>query len=321
MAAAQDVVPLQMVPLQMVPLQMVTLQDVIAGAIRHAGLLAAALAILALGACATRPDPADKAALAAYKEANDPIEPVNRYFFALHDQVIDGLVLKPVAQGYDVIVPGFAQDSLRHFLDNLRTPVILANDLLQGEWNRAGTTLTRFGINTTAGLGGLFDPATGMGYERHGEDFGQTLAVWGAGEGPYLFLPVLGPAPPRDLAGFAVDQAFDPLTYVYWDRNSWVPTARFAANGIDLRARNLETLDEIERTSVDFYAALRSLYRQSRNNEIANGVIDPEKLPDISDIDYDLDYEQSPSEPAPAAPDERIETRPVPAASPESVGI
>ncbi len=244
-----------------------------------------------LGACATRPDPGDAAAVAAYEEANDPVEPLNRYFFAVNDQLIDGLVLKPAAQGYDTVLPGFAKDSVRHFLDNLRTPVILVNDVLQGEWDRAGTTITRFGINTTVGVGGLLDPATGMGYERHGEDFGQTLAVWGTGEGPYLFLPLLGPAPPRDLAGFAVDQAFDPLTYIYWNRDSWVPTTRFVVNGLDLRARNLDTLDEIERTSVDYYAALRSLYRQSRNNEIANGEIDPNKLPDISDIDYEFDTE------------------------------
>ena len=251
---------------------------------------------LTLGACATRPDPGDQAAVAAYQEANDPVEPLNRYFFAVNDQLLDGLILKPAAQGYDAVLPGFAKDSIRHFL---------VNDVLQGEWDRAGTTITRFGINTTAGVGGLLDPATGWGYERHGEDFGQTLAVWGTGEGPYVFLPLLGPAPPRDLAGFVVDQAFDPLTYVFWNRDSVIPPTRFIVNGLDLRARNLDTLDEIERTSVDYYAALRSLYRQSRNNEIANGEIDPDKLPDISDIDYEFDYEDG---------SDAIETEPAPAA-------
>lgn len=266
---------------------------------------------LTLGACATRPDPGDQAAVAAYQEANDPVEPLNRYFFAVNDQLIDGLILKPAAQGYDTVLPGFAKDSIRHFLDNLRTPVILVNDVLQGEWDRAGTTITRFGINTTVGVGGLLDPATDWGYDRHGEDFGQTLAVWGTGEGPYIFLPLLGPAPPRDLAGFVVDQAFDPLTYVFWNRDSVIPTARFVVNGLDLRARNLDTLDEIERTSVDYYAALRSLYRQSRNNEIANGEIDPDNLPDISDIDYEFDFEDG---------SDAIETEPAPAAS-QNTGI
>ncbi len=280
------------------------------------GLVAAMT--MTLGACATRPDPGDQAAVAGYEEANDPIEPLNRYFFAVNDQLLDGLILKPAAQGYDTVLPGFAKDSVRHFLDNLRTPVILVNDMLQGEWNRAGTTITRFGINTTAGVGGLLDPATGWGYERHGEDFGQSLAVWGTGEGPYLFLPLLGPAPPRDLAGFVVDQAFDPLTYVFWNRDSIIPPARFVVNGLDLRARNLGTLDEIERTSVDYYAALRSLYRQSRENEIANGKIDPDRLPDISDIDYEYDYDAEES--GTDAGNDAIETQPAPASG-SNVGI
>ncbi|MEQ8747789.1 VacJ family lipoprotein [Pyruvatibacter sp.] len=269
---------------------------------------------LTLGACATRPDPGDQPAVAAYQEANDPIEPLNRYFFAVNDQLLDGLILKPAAQGYDAVLPRVAKDSIRHFLDNLRTPVILVNDVLQGEWDRAGTTITRFGINSTAGVGGLLDPATDWGYARHGEDFGQTLAVWGTGEGPYVYLPLLGPAPPRDLAGFVVDQAFDPLTYVFWNSDSIIPTARFAINGLDLRARNLGTLDEIERTSVDYYAALRSLYRQSRNNEIANGTIDPNRLPDISDIDYDYEFD------AETPANDAIETQPSPASG-QNTGI
>ena len=272
------------------------------GAVRH-GMLTVGMTVLGaslLGACATKPPSNDAAALAAYEEANDPIEPLNRYFFAVNNELLDPLILKPAAQGYDVVVPGFAKNSVRHFLDNLRTPVILANDMLQGEWDRAGDTITRFGINTTVGLAGLMDPATEWGYARHGEDFGQTLAVWDTGEGPYIYLPVLGPAPPRDLAGFVVDQAFDPLTYIYWNRDSIVPVARFVVNGIDLRARNLDTLDEIERTSVDYYAAMRSLYRQSRKNEIANGETDVDALPDLSDIDYD--------EPEPMAPEDTIET-------------
>ena len=134
---------------------------------------------------------------------------------------------------------------------------------------------------------GLDDPATDYGYARHGEDFGQTLAVYGVNEGPYLFLPVLGPAPPRDLTGVVVDQFFDPLTYIFWDDGYTVPVTRFVLNGVDLRARNLEVLDEIERTSVDYYATIRSLYRQSRAEEIANGQTNVEDLPDISNISFE----------------------------------
>ncbi|MEQ8269152.1 MAG: VacJ family lipoprotein [Parvibaculum sp.] len=217
---------------------------------------------------------------------NDPLEPMNRYFFELNI-FFDTILLKPVATWYDGVVPEPGRNGIRNFLDNLRSPVILANDLLQGEWDRAGTTASRFGVNTTVGVLGLFDPAARGGMKQHSEDFGQTLAVWGTGEGPYLFLPVLGPAPPRDLTGFVVDQAFDPLTYIYWDRPKTVPTVRFVVNGIDQRARSLKTLDQIERTSVDYYATVRNLYRQSRTSEIANGENDYDALPDIDDLTFD----------------------------------
>lgn len=261
------------------------------GRIMRSGIAVGVMAavFLTLGACATRPAPADTAAVAAFKEANDPIEPLNRYFFAINNQLLDPLIIKPLAQGYDIVLPRVVKDSIRNFLDNLDTPVILANDLLQGEWGRAGTTLTRFGINTTVGIAGLFDPAERWGYQQHSEDFGQTLAVWGSGEGPYIFLPFLGPSPPRDIAGFVVDRFFDPFTYISFDGDTAFAFARLGAGGIDRRARVLDTLDDIERTSLDYYAAVRSLYRQNRNNSIANGRFDPAALPDISDIDYDFD--------------------------------
>jgi len=248
--------------------------------------------LVTLAGCATRPDPSNTAAVQAYEEANDPIEPLNRYFFELN-RFFDIIIAKPLATWYQGVVPDPARDSVRHFLDNLDTPVILVNDSLQGEWDRAGTTATRFGINTTAGVGGLLDPATGWGYPQHREDFGQTLATWGTPEGSYLFLPLLGPAPPRDLGGFIVDIFFDPLTYIFWDGPTAVPIARFVVNGVDVRSRNLDTLDQIERTSVDYYATVRSLYRQSRANEIANGETDTEKLPDIDNLDFDTNEPQA----------------------------
>lgn len=243
-------------------------------------------------ACATRPNPSNTAAVQAYSDANDPIEPLNRYFFELN-RFFDTILIKPVATWYDGVVPNPARQGIRNFLDNLTSPVVLANDSLQGEWDRAGSTATRFGINTTVGVLGLFDPATGWGYPQHREDFGQTLATYGTPEGPYIFLPVLGPSPPRDLTGFVVDRFFDPLTYIYWDGAYTVPVTRFVLNGIDVRSRNLDTLDQIERTSVDYYATVRSLYRQSRANEIANGKTDTDNLPDIDNLNFDTNEPQA----------------------------
>lgn len=215
------------------------------------------------------------------EDVNDPFETVNRAFFAIN-LAIDKAVLRPLAMGYDAVMPEFAQDGIRNVLDNLDAPVVLANDLLQGEMSRASTTLGRFAINSTLGLGGLFDVAEEMGLPQHSEDFGQTLAVWGVGEGPYLVVPLLGPAPPRDLAGRFVDMTFDPFNYVNYGRDlRWVPLLRSTVSLIDSRARLLTALDEIERTSIDHYVAIRSIYRQARESAISNGESDVEDLPDF----------------------------------------
>jgi phospholipid-binding lipoprotein MlaA len=237
----------------------------------RAGWMGLALAaMLSVAGCATVPE-GDPEALAAYQEANDPLEPMNRYFFEVN-YALDELLLKPIAGWYYVALPNPVQDSIRNFLRNIDTPVVLANDLMQGSFDRAGTTGMRFLINSTVGVLGLFDVAADWGYPYHDEDFGQTLAVHGVGEGPYLMIPVLGPSNPRDAAGMAVDTYIDPLTYVLPAHNlGYLLYVRAAVDGIDLRARNLKTLDEIRRNSIDYYATIRSLYRQTRNDEISNG--------------------------------------------------
>lgn len=217
----------------------------------------------------------------AADDTNDPFEGSNRFFFKVN-QVLDDILLRPVSVGYRAVVPEFARDGVRNFMNNLNSPVIFANDLLQGEGDRAGDTLVRFGINSTIGLGGLIDVAKEVGYGYHDEDFGQTLAVWGVDEGPYLYLLLMGPSSARDFTGFVVDRGLDPLTYVNWgdDDLEYVPIARTVLNVIDLRSRNIETLDDIERSSVDYYASIRSLYRQSRADAIRNGA-PSEDLPDF----------------------------------------
>ncbi|NWH08437.1 MAG: VacJ family lipoprotein [Alphaproteobacteria bacterium] len=243
--------------------------------------LAALLTVAAIPVAAQEPTPAP-APVQVEEDTNDPIEGINRGIFWYNNQV-DRFFLKPVAKVYRTVVPEFGRNRVRNFLDNLDSPVIFANDLLQGEFDRGGQTMARFMINTTVGVGGLFDVAEDLGVPQHSEDFGQTLAVWGVGEGPYLMLPFLGPSNPRDLTGRIVDLAFDPLTYVDWEEEDleWVPYARFGLDAVDSRARAIETLDNLEQTSVDFYAAVRSAYRQRRNDEIANGKTQIEDLPDI----------------------------------------
>ncbi len=182
------------------------------------------------------------------EDTNDFFETPNRFMFAANETV-DVVLIRPAAAGYRFLLPDMAQDSVRSFTRNLRTPVTLANDVMQGNLDRAEVTLARFMINTTAGVGGLFDPASDSGYPYHAEDFGQTLGSHGIGEGTYLILPILGPSSIRDGVGLVADILMDPVTYLV---SSEVRFARFAVEGIDLRARNIDTLDELKRDSVDF---------------------------------------------------------------------
>ena len=236
------------------------------------GLGAAALvALLLLSACATRPDPSDPEAVAEFRQTNDPAEPFNRAMYSVH-QGIDKVVLRPVAVGYRAVVPEPMRLGIRNVLGNLRTPVILVNDMLQGEPRRAGDTLGRFLINSTAGLGGIIDVAQlHFGVRGHTEDFGQTLAVWGLRDGPYLFIPVLGPSNPRDLTGFGLGVAADPFVWLgqgaVVDALSW---SRAGVTVVDTREGLIEPLDDLQRSSLDPYATLRSAYRQRRQAEIEN---------------------------------------------------
>nr|NIS42375.1 VacJ family lipoprotein [Desulfuromonadales bacterium] len=200
-------------------------------------------------------------------DANDPLETPNRLIFAMNEMV-DVVLLQPVAAGYRFLLPDGVRDSVRNFARNLRSPVILANDVFQGDEERVKTTFSRFMINSTLGIGGLFDIADGMGYPFHKEDFGQTLGTYGVGEGFYLVLPILGPSSARDGTGLVVDTLMDPFRYIF---SQQIQLTRFAVEGIDLRSRNIEAIEELRRDSVDFYARIRSLYRQHRENEINNG--------------------------------------------------
>jgi phospholipid-binding lipoprotein MlaA len=221
--------------------------------------------------CASAPDPSDAEAYAEWEEINDPLEPMNRGFFTFN-RGLDTLLLKPLAIMYKEFLPPPFQRGIHNFLDNVKTPVVLANNLLQTDMPAAGNTLSRFLVNTTLGVGGLGDPATDLGLERKSDDFGMTLAVWGVGEGPYLMLPILGPSNPRDASGMAVDSLLlDPIGLLGALGNDKLfpySMARTVLTAVDTRSRFIEELDEVEKTSLDFYAAVRSLYRQNRRAEI-----------------------------------------------------
>ena len=241
----------------------------------RAGLVVLLLSVMTLSGCATAPDASDPEAVAEHNEINDPIEPTNRAIFSVN-QGLDRALLKPVARTYKDMAPEKLRLGIHNVINNLRTPVIFFNDVLQGDLVHALITLIRFLINSTAGIFGINDTAADLGIEFRNEDFGQTLAAWNIPEGPYIMLPVFGPSNPRDAVGRVVDFLIDPLNM--WAANSgndWVPPSETAADAVDFRARHYDTIEDLERSSLDFYAAVRSLYRQRRTDEINNGTVEP----------------------------------------------
>jgi phospholipid-binding lipoprotein MlaA len=237
---------------------------------------ALAMFLASLAACAT--PPADPAARAEFDRTNDPIEPFNRRMFAFNLWVDDN-VAKPVAIAYRDNVPKFVRDRFRDIYDHYNSPVTLINDILQGESGRAAETATRFWVNTFFGVAGLWDVAGQYGLKKHKEDFGQTLAVWGVKEGPYLMIPFLGPSNVRDGAGKVVDAFSNPISYFLPGYAAYLEIVAGIVDKVDERAGLIEPMDELRRTSLDFYAAVRSLYRQNRESEISNGKVKKPPLP------------------------------------------
>jgi phospholipid-binding lipoprotein MlaA len=229
---------------------------------KTAALASLGALVLALAGCAT--PPADPAERAAFERTNDPFEPTNRVIFDVN-MFVDKWAIEPAAEAYRDVVPDLLQVWIRNFLGYLHEPTIFANNLLQGEVSRAGRTAGRFAINTVLGPAGLRDMAKQQGFERQIGDFGQTLHVWGFPEGPYLVLPLFGPSNLRDGIGLGVDTFIDPFRYMTAINKSGEATwIRFGVEGTDERSQNIDSLDELKRSSVDFYAQLRSIVRQRR---------------------------------------------------------
>ena len=227
---------------------------------------------------------------AAENDVNDPLEAMNRGIFEFNEFFLQW-VLGPISGVYKDFVPDPVRRSIGNILHLVASPIILANDLLQGEWERAWITTQRTVVNATVGVAGVFDVAETFGLPRHTEDFGQTLAVWGVGEGFYLVIPFFGPSNPRDGIGKIVDGYFHPLTR--WASNTdreEITYGLFAASGVHDYSEIKDELDQIRKTSIDYYAAIRSMFRQKRAAEIRNGAeVD---LPPIPDLGFDIDVDE-----------------------------
>lgn len=205
---------------------------------------------------------------------NDPLEGINRAVHEFND-VLDLLILEPVSEVYSFVLPKVAQNTVFNFLENIEAPVVFANSILQGDPQNVFVTFWRFVFNTTLGVGGLFDVATELGIpERNHEDFGQTLGVWGVGQGPYLVIPFLGPSTLRDFPGRIIDIIINPFTYALKPGES---TALTITNIIDTRARLDRFIDQVNESSLDPYATFRSLYLQ-RRQALVNNFADAEEI-------------------------------------------
>ena len=210
-------------------------------------------------------------------EIYDPFEPVNRAIFSFNN-VADRVVLEPVAKGYKKL-PSPIQSGISNFLSNLRAPLVVVNQLLQGQGENAIQSSGRFIINSTVGLLGVFDVAEKIGIEEKEEDFGQTLATWGVGDGFYIVLPLFGPSNMRDTSGMLITMVTDPINaYAVSEGEAWLVPMRTAANAVDQRSKIIDEVNALRDNSVDYYAAVRSSYYQNRKAAIAN-VDDSELTP------------------------------------------
>lgn len=246
-----------------------------------ARLALAIVVMAALSACATRPT--DPVALAAFQENNDRLEPFNRSMMKVDDGLRKVLV-RPVLSTYRAVVPEPGRRGVLNFMHNLHSPVTFVHDVLQGQARRAGETLSRLAVNSTIGFLGFFDVAAKLGIPYHYEDFGQTLATWGIGEGSYIYVPLLGPGTIRDGLGLAVDTFLvDPIAWYDRGRHSeaWIAWADLGVLYVSTMDDNIDALDELKKSSIDYYAALRSAYRQQRGSQIRNGA--PAPLEDFDD--------------------------------------
>ncbi|HEX9686177.1 MAG TPA: VacJ family lipoprotein [Burkholderiales bacterium] len=250
----------------------------------RAGILCGAVCLLLAAGCASTGNP------------RDPLEPLNRGIYKFNDG-FDTVLVKPAAEFYRFIVPEFARTGVSNFFSNLNDVIVAVNNLLQGKLTHAASDVGRILVNSTVGVLGLFDIATGLGMEKHNEDFGQTLGYWGIGDGPYLVLPILGPSNLRDTAGWFGDFYVWPISYVEDDRTRY---AVIAFRFVTIRADLLEASRILETAALDPYEFVRDAYLQRRRNLVYDG----RPPPDEDDIVDEPKQKPAPDKDAakPAAP-------------------
>ena len=202
-------------------------------------------------------------------EIFDPLEPINRVIFGFNN-IADKIILEPTAKGYRKL-PSPVQSGISNFLSNLRMPLVIVNQLLQGQGGNAIESTGRFLVNTTVGVFGLGDVADKIGLEEKDEDYGQTLATWGVGDGFYIVLPIFGPSNLRDTAGLLLTATTDPVNaYAVSEGEGWVVPVRTTINAVDRRSKIIDEVNALRNNSIDYYAAVRSSYYQNRKAAILN---------------------------------------------------
>lgn len=279
------------------------------------GLLLAASALAAEPGAGSGAEPAVVPATvvvtAPAAKSPDPWEKFNRSVFRFNDTA-DRYVLKPVAKGYKAITPDAVRTGITNFFINLRTPLVVMNDLLQGKVKQAGGDTARFVVNSTVGLVGLVDVAVRFNLPLHDEDFGQTLGVWGVPSGPYFVMPFFGPSSVRDAGGFAVDAAANPRRRLINDEADWI---LLGIDVVNTRASLLELEDIIQG---DRYLFIRDLYLQRREYSVNDGQVGDDPFLDDPEEEEFTDPAEPAAEDAPSTPgatDQPAEARPADGAS------
>jgi len=245
---------------------------------------------LAVGGCAVKPTDPDE--IKIYEQNNDPLEPMNRGVFKFNQGAYD-YVLKPAVKGYRKTVPDVVKTGIENVMTNLKQPIYMINALLQGDLEATGTIAGRFALNSVFGLGGIFDLASREEMPKIKRDFGQTLAVWGVKDsGPYIVLPILGPTTLRDGIGMGVDAFADPVDWILYDQNKWLAYGRAGVNGFLEFENRHDLLESVEKSSTDYYAALRSMYQQNRQKEIRELRGEVQEVQEAYDFDFPDDEEE-----------------------------